>query len=79
MIYLHKHEFNISDKLNLITYEEARSSPHSNVWLDAMKDQIKYMRSNNVWDLVNCQKVTNQLDANRSLKLKETNGQMKKI
>jgi len=33
------------------SYEEAMRSVHSSKWLEAMKDEMKSMSSNNVWDL----------------------------
>ena len=51
-VYLQEHDFDISDDLDPVTYEEAISSSHSNFWLDAMEDEMKSMASNGVWDLV---------------------------
>ena len=47
-VYLHKHDFDISDDSYPITYEEAISSSHSNFWLDEMEDEMKSMTSNDV-------------------------------
>ena len=33
------------------SYEEAMRSVHSSEWLEAMKDEMKSMSSNGVWDL----------------------------
>lgn len=49
-VYLQKHEFDVSDYS--MTYEEAICSSPSNFWLDAMKDEMKSMTSNVVWDFV---------------------------
>ena len=35
-----------------ITYEEAVSCPQSELWLDAMRDEIQSMRHNGVWELI---------------------------
>ena len=51
-VYLHEHDFDISDDSNLITYEEAINSLHSKFWLNAMENEMKSMASNGVWDLV---------------------------
>ena len=32
-------------------FEEALRSSHSSEWLDAMKDEMKSMSTNDVWDL----------------------------
>ena len=46
-----EHDCDISDDLNPITYEEAISSLHSNILLDAMEDEMEFMASNGVLDL----------------------------
>ena len=51
-VYLHEHDFDISDDSNPITYEEAINSLHSKFWLNAMENEMKSMESNGVWDLV---------------------------
>ena len=33
------------------SFEEAMRSSHSSEWLDAMKDEMKSMSTNDVWDL----------------------------
>jgi hypothetical protein len=33
------------------SYEEAMGSPNSSKWLEAMEDEMRSMRSNDVWDL----------------------------
>ena len=35
-----------------ITYAEAVSCPQSELWLDAMRDEIQSMRHNGVWELI---------------------------
>ena len=35
-----------------ITYAEAVSCPQSELWLDAMRDGIQFMRHNGVWELI---------------------------
>ena len=35
-----------------ITYEEAVSCPQSELWLDAIRDEIQSMRHNGVWELI---------------------------
>jgi hypothetical protein len=36
---------------DLTSYEEAMRSAHSSKWLEVMKDEMKSMSSNGVWDL----------------------------
>ena len=33
------------------SFEEAMRSAHSSKWLEAMEDEIKSMKTNDVWDL----------------------------
>ena len=47
-VYFQEHDFYISDDSDIVTYEEAISSSHSNFWLDAMEDEMKSMASNGV-------------------------------
>ena len=47
-LYLQEHDFDISDGLNLVTYEDAISSSHPNFLLDAIEDEMKSMTSNGV-------------------------------
>ena len=47
-VHLKKHDFDISDDSDPVTYEEAISSSHSNFLLDAMEDEMKSMSSNGV-------------------------------
>ena len=51
-VYVQEHDFDISDDSNPVTCEEAISSSHSNFLLDTLKDEMKSMASNSVWDLV---------------------------
>ena len=49
---------NVSDPT---TYKEVIVSPQSNLWIDAMKDEMTSMSHNKVWSLVNL------LDDNRPI------------
>ena len=69
-VYLQKHDFNISDDSDTITYEETISSSHSNFLLDSLEDEMKSIASNGVWDLVE-QIVARLLCSSGSLRLKE--------
>ena len=51
-VYSQQHDFDISDDLDPVTYEEVISSSYSNFWLNAMEDEMRSMASNGVWDLV---------------------------
>ena len=39
----------MGDVLDLTTYKESIASPHSNFWIDAMKDEMTSISQNKVW------------------------------
>ena len=43
---------NIGRDDDATSYKEAMKSEHAPKWLDAMKDEIQSMRTNDVWDIV---------------------------
>ena len=53
MVFLQEHEVDVNlaedDPINL---QQALQSSNSHKWIDAMKDEIKYMEDNGVWDLI---------------------------
>ena len=59
IVFLQEHETQIGiredDPINL---KEALSSSNSQKWIDAMKDELKSMKDNDVWDLVELPKDT---------------------
>ena len=69
---MQEHEFDISDDSDPITYEEAISNLRSNFWLDAMKDEMKSMASNGVWDLVELLEGSKPIRCKWVFKTKET-------
>ncbi|KAL0416364.1 UNVERIFIED_CONTAM: Copia protein [Sesamum latifolium] len=52
MVYLQESEFNIGAENDPETFSQAMISRESNLWYDAMKDEMNYMAFNEVWDLV---------------------------
>jgi len=53
VIYLHKTETDLSINDNgLVSFSQAVSYDSSEKWLNAMKEEINYMKHNCVWDLV---------------------------
>ena len=42
----------VQDDTELRSYDEAMSSPACNEWMTAMKDEMKSIRTNQVWELV---------------------------
>ena len=51
-MYLQELDYNIGAKNDLETFSLATSSKKSNLWYNAMKDEMNSMVSNRVWDLV---------------------------
>ena len=43
IVYLHEHKYDASDVSNPTTYKEAIVIPHSNFWIDVMKDEMTSM------------------------------------
>ena len=52
IVFLEEHEYDVGDVLNSTTYKEAIISPQSNLWINAMKDDMTSMSHNKVWSLV---------------------------
>ena len=43
IVYLQEHEYDVGDISDLTTYKETIVSPQSNLWIDAMKDEMTSM------------------------------------
>ena len=52
IVYLQEHEFDMGLKDDLISFSQAKQSVDSLKWIEAMKDEMKSMKDNDVWDLV---------------------------
>ena len=52
LVYIGEQDYDIGSVADPMTYAEAVSCPQSELWLDAMKDEIQFMRHNGVWELV---------------------------
>ncbi|KAK4395839.1 hypothetical protein Sango_1738200, partial [Sesamum angolense] len=52
MVYLQESKFNIGVKNDPEIFSQAMRSGESNLWYDAMKEEINSMAFNKVWDLV---------------------------
>ena len=52
LVYIGEQDYDIGSVADPITYVEAVSCPQSELWLDAMRDEIQSMRHNGVWELV---------------------------
>ena len=52
MVYLHGYDFDIGTSKDPISFSQAIKSVDSIKWMDTMKDEMKSMNQNKVWDLV---------------------------
>ena len=52
MVYLHESDFDIGTSKDPISFSQAIKSVDSIKWMDTMKDEMKSMNQNKVWDLV---------------------------
>jgi len=52
VVYLQESENDLSIDNDPVSFSKAINSDNSNKWLDAMKDELKSMAHNGVWDLV---------------------------
>ena len=52
IVYLQECEYNVGAKNDPKTYSQAMSCNKSDLWYNAMKDEMDSMASNGVWDLV---------------------------
>ena len=51
-VYLQEHEFDMRLKDDPISFSQAKQSVNSHKWIEAMKDEMKSVKENDVWDLV---------------------------
>ena len=52
IVYLQEHEFDIGLEDDPISFNQAKQCVDSQKWIDAMEDELKSMKDNDVWDLV---------------------------
>jgi len=52
IVYLQEYEFDIRPEDEPTSLNEAKLNIHSTKWSNAMKDELKSMKDNDVWDLV---------------------------
>ncbi|CAJ2671288.1 unnamed protein product [Trifolium pratense] len=50
--YLQESDYNVGAENDPENFSQAMSCKESNLWYDAMKDEMNSMKNNNVWDLV---------------------------
>jgi len=49
IVYHQEHKFDIGLEDDPTSLNEAKLSIHSTKWSDAMKDELKFMKDNDVW------------------------------
>ncbi|RVW79209.1 Retrovirus-related Pol polyprotein from transposon TNT 1-94 [Vitis vinifera] len=52
VVYLQEHEFDMGLEDDPISVSQVKQSSNSEKWIEAMKDEMKSMKHNGVWDLV---------------------------
>ncbi|RVW79277.1 Retrovirus-related Pol polyprotein from transposon TNT 1-94 [Vitis vinifera] len=52
VVYLQEHEFDMGLEDDPISVSRVKQSSNSEKWIEAMKDEMKSMKDNGVWDLV---------------------------
>ncbi|KAA0036645.1 Retrovirus-related Pol polyprotein from transposon TNT 1-94 [Cucumis melo var. makuwa] len=52
LVYLHESEFDLSIDNDPVSFSQAIKEDNSTKWLDAMKEELKSMNDNEVWDIV---------------------------
>lgn len=52
VVYLQESEFDLGIDNDPVSFSQAMESDNSTKWLDAMKEELKSMDSNEVWDLI---------------------------
>ena len=51
-MYLQESDYNEGAENDPKTFSQAMSYKESNLWYNAMKEEMNFMKSNDVWDLV---------------------------
>nr|CAN72650.1 hypothetical protein VITISV_040400 [Vitis vinifera] len=69
IVYLQEHEFDMGLKDDLISFSQAKQSVDSLKWIEAMKDEMKSMKDNDVWDLVEFLEGTKLISSHYDLEL----------
>ena len=69
LVYLHESKIELGIDNDLVSFSQDIESNNSDRWINARKDELKYMEQNEVWTLLNHLKVAKQLGVNESLKL----------
>ena len=79
MVYLHESEFDLSIDNDPISFSQAIKGDNSTKWLDAMKEELKSMNDNEVWDLVELPKESKRVGCKWVFKTKrDSNGNIER-
>ena len=71
IVYLQEHEFDMGLEDDLISFSQTKQSVNSQKWIEAMKDEMKSMKDNNVWDLVKLPEGAKPIDCKWIYKTKQ--------
>ncbi|RVW34774.1 hypothetical protein CK203_104431 [Vitis vinifera] len=66
-VYLNECDYDVGLESDPTSYDQAINSENSTLWLYAMEEELKSMKDNEVWDLVELPKELNLLVANEFL------------
>ncbi|RVX20917.1 Retrovirus-related Pol polyprotein from transposon TNT 1-94 [Vitis vinifera] len=70
VVYLQKHEFDMGLEDDPISVSQVKQSFDSEKWIEAMKDEMKSIKDNGVWDLVELPECVKPIDYKWILKIK---------
>ena len=62
MVYLQKSEFDLRFDNDPVLFSHAINNDNSDKWINAMKDELKSMEHNEVWDLVELPEGSKRID-----------------
>ena len=71
IVYLQEHEFDIRLEDDLISLNEAKLNIHATKWSNATNDELKFMKNNDVWDLVELPKGKKLISCKWVFKIKQ--------
>ncbi|RVW97188.1 Retrovirus-related Pol polyprotein from transposon TNT 1-94 [Vitis vinifera] len=72
VVYLQEHEFDMGLEDDPISVSQVKQSFDSEKWIEAMKDEMKSMKDNGVWDLEELPKVAKGFTQKEGIDYKET-------
>ncbi|XP_075080193.1 uncharacterized protein LOC142165730 [Nicotiana tabacum] len=79
VVYLQESNFDIGLKKDPISFSQAIESNESDKWIDAMKEELKFIEYNKVWDLVELPKSSKRIGCRWVFKTKrDSNGNIER-